>query len=256
MSTKSERRKRQVKFLGEITLWACFIGVLAVITVNIEKFRMNSPYFTVQNIELKIDSQKLEDVAEAFVYLDLKKGTSIFKISPGELVRSIKVRHPEVREVKVEKRLPDTLCVDVKNRIAIAQVHLTQFYPVDCEGFLLPYPSNFRLPELPCIEGIDSSELRIGEKNKNWKLTLGLKIVNLIRNHFSLIYKNIDIDVSDSRNIILYLPQGPKVRLADYKLNEKVAKLKLVLQDIKKKNINPEFIDLRFDKAILIPRRR
>jgi cell division protein FtsQ len=256
MFARVEKQKKQVKLLGEILLWIGIAVIVAIIAENVEKFRNTSPYFTVRNVILTIDSQKIDNLDEAFVYLNLKKGTSIFGISPQKLVKDIISRHPEVREAKVKKRLPDTLQVEVKNRIAVAQVRLTKFYPLDDEGFLLPYPVNFRLPDLPCLKGINSSEVIIGDENNNHKLKLGLKIVHLMRRYFPDIYKNIDIDVSDERNIILYLPQGPKVKLAEYKLEEKISKLKLVLRDINQKNITPEFIDLRFDKAILIPRQR
>jgi len=256
MSARAETAKKQIKKLGEVIIWVIFAGTIIAVVSNIQKFKVRSPYFTVQNIELKIDSRRVENPSEAFVYLNIKKGTSIFDINPGKLVQEIMIRHPEVREAKVEKKLPRTLLVEVNNRIAVVQVRLTQFYPVDNEGFLLPYPSNFRLNNLPCLQGIDSSELKIGEQNQNPKLLLGLKVVALIRENFPQIYKNIDIDVADNRNIIVFLPSGIKVKLAEYNLKDKVSKLKIVLQDVKSKNLQPEFIDLRFDKAILIPKQR
>ncbi len=256
MSVRAEKAKKQIKNLGEIIVWMIFIGAIIVVVSNIQKFKIRSPYFTVQNIELKIDSRRVENPGEAFIYLNIKKGTSIFEINPGKLVQEIMVRHPEVREAKVEKKLPHTLVVEVNNRIAVAQVRLTQFYPVDNEGFLLPYSSNFRLNNLPCLQGIDSSELKVGEQNQNPKLLLGLKVVALIRKNFPQVYRSIDIDVADKRNIILFLPSGIKVKLAEYRLQDKVSKLKIILQDVNRKNLHPEFIDLRFDKAILIPKQQ
>ncbi len=256
MSVRAETTRKQIKNLGEVIIWAIFIGTIIIVVGNIQKFKVCSPYFTVQNIELKIDSRRVENPKDAFIYLNIKRGTSIFDINPRKLVQEIMIRHPEVRQAKVEKKLPHTLLVEVNNRIAVAQVRLAQFYPVDNEGFLLPYSSNFRLNNLPCLQGIDPSELKIGEQNQNPKLLLGLKVVALIRKDFPQIYKSVDIDVSDNRNIILFLPSGIKVKLAEYRLKDKVSKLRIVLQDVKRKNLHPEFIDLRFDKAILVPKQR
>jgi cell division septal protein FtsQ len=151
--------------------------------------------------------------------------------------------------------LPSALEVKVKNRIPLAQIYLGQYYPLDQEGFVLPFPSNFRQNELPSIRGLQPERIEIGKKNVNPQLSLGLKIVKLLKEQFEQDYINrIEIDLSDLKNIILTLPEGIDVKLGRGNFKEKLLRLNLVLKDIKRRKINPAVIDLRFQKAILVPR--
>jgi len=243
----------RIKLIANVSFWLFLIVFLTVSIRYIKIYAYDSPRFILNDVTVKIDGSKTLTGDEAFSYLNLKKGESIFKINPARLSRRILIKHPEIFKIHVYKKMPASLKVDVKNRIPVAQIHLGQFYPLDGGGFILPFPSNFRIKNLACIEGLNLTEVRIGEENSTLKIFSGLKILNLLAEIIKDDYNKVDVDISDPQNTILLLPEGIKVKLGREGFEEKLVRLKLVLADIKDKDLKPAAIDLRFEKAILIP---
>ncbi|MDP8234671.1 MAG: cell division protein FtsQ/DivIB [Candidatus Saelkia tenebricola] len=232
-----------------------FIVVFLTVFIRyIKNYAFDSPRFVLSDIEIQFDDGKTMISDKAFDYLGLEKGESIFKINPISLRARVLKKHPEILEIDIYKKMPISLKLNVKNRKSVAQIHLGQFYPLDASGFVLPFPSNFRIENLACIEGLSLTEVRIGEDNSTIKIFLGLKILNFLKDAIKDLYSKTNVDVSDSQNTILLLPEGIKVKLGEGGLEEKLARLKLVLEDIKDKKLNPLAIDLRFENAVLIPR--
>ncbi len=244
----------KIKLIANISFWLFLIVFLTVFVKYIKIYTCDSPRFILNDIKIRIDGGKTITGDEAFSYLNLKKGESIFKINPARLSRKISTEHPEILKIHIYKKMPVSLDVDIKNRIPAAQIHLGRFYPLDGDGFILPFPSNFRIKSLACIEGLNLTEVRIGKENSTLKIFSGLKILNLLADIIKDDYNRVDVDVSDPQNTMLLLPEGIKVKLGKEGFKEKLVRLKLVLADIKNKSLNPAVIDLRFEKAILVPR--
>ena len=249
------RLVKNPRFLKEIAFWGTLFLFLTIIFRLIIIYRINSGEFSLREAKIYFDNGEALTDAEGFKYLGIKKGISIFRIDPARLSKKLLQEHPEALRVEVYKKPPSSLEVRVANRVPVAQIHLGQFYPLDSKGFILPFPSNFRIEKLPNIQGIRAEEVNIGGENKDPRIALALKILLLLRDKFGEEYCNrIDVDISDVRNIELILPQKIRVKLGGNNFKEKIARLFLVLKDVKAKNLSPTFIDLRFPKVILKPR--
>lgn len=227
------------------------IFIIKAFNYRIKQFISYDNFFKIKELYLEVDGKVIE--AEKIAdYLDFAQTKNIFEIEPRSLYKQILSRHPEVLTVKVIKRPPSRLAIIVKNRKPFLQVKLGQYYPLDQSGFVLPFPSNFRLQKLPLVIGLSPQDLTVGKQCNSPKLIKAIRIIRLLKNKFRLNYIKFDLDVSDEANILLYI-DGIEIRMGREHFDEKLKKLVQILNDIERKGLQPKFIDLRFDKAVIGP---
>jgi cell division septal protein FtsQ len=251
-------KKMKISLKGNWLGWLMFLAILITFLYwlkgTLGDYICSSPNFRVKNVKVTLDNMKVLEGESAYKYLGLKEGRLIFRLDPLKLAKKVLNKHPEALKVQVYKRLPSGIEVVVKNRVPIAQIHIGQFFPMDQKGFILPFPSNFRIQGLPNIEGIDPQDVQVGKENRNEAISLAMEIINILKAQLGKGLGNFDIDVSDTENVILTLENGIKVKLGSKPFKDKLSRLKLVLKDIEEKGLKPAYIDMRFKKVILVPR--
>ncbi len=251
MSKKIAVKKMHIA--GNIAGWVVFCLFLLFVLKQVRDSQVDSHRFILKEVKINFDDGKIIEGSDAFKYLGLKENYSIFKINPKILHEKVLKLHPEILEMSIYKKIPSLLDIGIKNRETIAQISLDRYYPLDVKGFILPFPSNFRIKGFANIIGVNPVEVKVGGENSNPKIILALNILDLVKKILSYDYTRMDIDVSDPNNVIFFIPNGPSVRLGGNGFQEKFARLKLVLEDMKTKSLNPGTIDLRFENAVLIP---
>ncbi|MBX3487308.1 MAG: cell division protein FtsQ/DivIB [Candidatus Paracaedibacteraceae bacterium] len=97
-----------------------------------------------------IESQRLLE------QIQLKKGDSILKFSPDEIRDSIK-QISWVKDVSVQRRLPDSIYISIEERVPIALwQHRQKHYLVDADGVIISDKNIQNYTHLPVVVGSDA----------------------------------------------------------------------------------------------------
>ncbi len=149
-------RKRSWK---KIIWWssACVLVVGGLLVFGY--WLLTSPMFTVKRVESgSFRFTAKEDVDQALTEC---LGANIWTLSTSEITEHLSVL-PWVRDLRVDRRLPDTIGVDFREwRPLLAVAAQTAAGSVSDEyvllenGRVLPFPSHLTMPGLPILVGID-----------------------------------------------------------------------------------------------------
>lgn len=177
-------------------------------------------------------------------------GNNLFYIDEKNIKSRLEVL-PMVQEVRVEKRLPNTLYIYIKERepasLVVAQ---EKFILVDIKGFYIQDVESIReFPNLPLITGLTLEEnLPYGQKIDNKALIAALEISEQIWDKSSIYFNEINVS-SGENDILLYTNEGIMVKIGNSKnIHEKLAVFeKLYLKQREEGNLSQlEYIDISF----------
>jgi hypothetical protein len=175
MKSSSARRRRR----RHLVVWGFRIVFLAVLAAGtfygaraaFDRFFFSNPDYTLQRIDLEMDGVMTR--GEALAATGLREGINIFAVNLHDIEAALRDL-PAVREVRIDRLLPDRIAVTVRARRPVAWVSPSMdiedpsaspnAFLVDSEAVLMR-PRRV-LPEhlaLPAIFGVDPEQLREGE---------------------------------------------------------------------------------------------
>ena len=191
-------------------------------------------------------------------------GTNLWALDIRTLAEELQQQQPWLKEVRVVRQLPNAIRIDAIPRMAVAQVRLDRWYPVDRDGFILPQASAEPSPRLIRLEGFERSgtALRIGKDNADERLQLALRILaKLRRAPPSISRRLVAVNVADPRQIrfLIVLPastEGPaEVRCgSEEELEAHLQRLSAALKAVTKEPFAVRYIDVRFHEPVVGPR--
>ncbi len=234
-----------------------FIGVLCFMLLGVFKLTYmglsNFSYFSLADVYVK-DHFVLTG-QDALDFSGLKKGCSLFSINLKGVSENIKRNHPEYEEVIVRRVLPSRIDVIIKERKAVFQIKLSKFYPIDKNGFIIPYARDTAYPVLPIIIGIEPREAELNRFSGSPRIKKALELISMINERGFSWRKNVSkINLTSLEDVSLYLNNGLEIKFGSGPYLEKMTRLEQVLMEIKNRSLEPAFVDLRFKDVIIAPR--
>ncbi len=234
---------------GTLVLLAVFLslvalfGVYQVLTFTGSLFLSRNPFFELKNIEIRSDGRLSSSrLAE---YAKLKVGGNIFAIDFDELRSNLKAV-PLVESVRIRRKLPDTLVVDVVERVAAAQIQWKWRavpFLVDRNGIVLPTTRSGQA--LPLIKGIKLDQLRPGEQIADAGVRYALDILSACDDlglSSQLSFKQFDLRYPDYINATL--TDGISARFPRHSASNKVVRLAATLQVARERGLRVKTVDL------------
>ncbi|VGO23407.1 cell division protein FtsQ/DivIB [Pontiella sulfatireligans] len=216
--------------------------------INHKLFSKN-PRFEIQHLEISCDGKLTEDRIRE--YTGLREGTNLFAVSFGDIEKELS-KVPVIESVYLERKLPNTLIVGVKERVAIARIEglKSRRFPfvVDRYGYVLPPRQS--AAALPLIKGLDS-ELRLGLPAEHKDVETALKVIALCDSTGYLrAYVRLEsLDVKYSDFIDMRLQGGIRVRMPRFSLKPKLQNLATVIKIATGQGQRVKEVDLTLDSA-------
>lgn len=242
------------KFLVVSLPYILSLTTLGILFGGVVAYAVNSSTFQLQ--EVKILNIGTLTPEQSFQFSELRRGENLIQLDLVQVQQVIKRNHPEFKEVKVRRVLPNRIEILLKRRTPVAQVHFSRYVQVDKDLVVLPgsSPSPFR--NLTVIDGAPQPRggVRVGSilsdemTRKALSLMDEIKRQNLFRKHALT-----KIDISDSRNITLFSDHAIEIRMGS---SHFVERLKILEQTLKSVSLDPakiKYIDLRFDDVVVGP---
>ena len=159
---KGERRARRVLaraggIAGLVVLaWVVYrvSAPLAIAAGSLRDFVLESPYFSVREIQVRGADKVSGD--EVIAMAGLRRGMSTWNIDLAAIEKKIG-RHPWVRRVFVRREFPRRVIIDVEERTPKAIVALRKLYYVDADGVVFKEVGPGENVNLPLLTGLRRS---------------------------------------------------------------------------------------------------
>ena len=164
-----KRKKRKIKF------WTKFIVLILLCLAAV--FLLKAPLFQVN--KYVIDGNRYYTDDEIKVMGNCKTGGNIFIGTSCKDIKKRLSRDAYMEEVKVKRILPDTIKIELNERVqAAAVVYGSKFVIIDQDGTVLRKTGVE--PELTVIKGLTISKLSVGEKLETEEKVLLRQALELI----------------------------------------------------------------------------
>jgi cell division protein FtsQ len=232
-------------FLFISLVWGVFAGFK---WINAKLYAEN-PRFEMQYLDISCDGKLTEDYIREVS--GLREGTNLFAVSFSDIEEEL-LGVSRIESVYLERKLPNTLIMKVKERVAVARVTGVQAakYPflMDRYGYVLPHTRSGAA--LPLIKGIDR-ELQLGAPVEHPDVETALRIIALcdntgyLRTYIQL--ESLDLKYTDF--IDMRLKGGIRVRMPRYSLKPKLQNLATVIKIANGQGQRVKEVDLTLDSA-------
>jgi cell division protein FtsQ len=228
------KKRRRVKAIAVITL--SFIITVVMIYVLITN------YIFVRNIVFAGNYHIKDD--ELLPLINIKKGDRLLGVSKEEIYRRLKMS-PWVEDAVIRKDLSGQIFINIIEAVPLAILSLSdKKYLIDKKGKILEPIKNGSELFLSVIKDIDPAIS--GEAYRE-----AIRLANLL--HGRDIFPQGSIEILGNRIEDLSLKVDKlliKIGNGDY--DKKLERLKVVKKEIESRNIQVEYIDLRFSDRVIV----
>ena len=130
-------------------------GPMTIAAVSLRDFVLESPYFSVGEIQVRGADKVRGD--EVVAMAGLRRGMSIWSIDLANIEKKIG-RHPWVRRVFVRREFPRRVIIDVEERTPKAIVALRELYYVDADGVVFKEVGPGENVKFPLLTGLRAEQ--------------------------------------------------------------------------------------------------
>ena len=228
------------------------LTALGVLFGGVVAYAVNSSTFQLEQVKiLNIGTLTPE---QSFQFSELRRGENLIQLDLVNVQQVIKRNHPEFKEVKVRRVLPNAVEILLKRRTPVAQVAFSRFVQVDKDLVVLPGSSTTPFRNLTIIEGspLPRAGLFVGVMVADDGTQNALRLMEIVKRS-KILRKHAltKVDIADPRNISLIVDGTIEIRIGN---SHYLERLKILDQTLKSQELDPakvKYIDLRFDDVVV-----
>ncbi|HTL70739.1 MAG TPA: cell division protein FtsQ/DivIB [Candidatus Eisenbacteria bacterium] len=231
------------------------LTLLGVLCGGVFAYAVNSPTFQLQEVSILNIGTLTQQ--QSFAFCELQPGENLINLDLVNVQQVIKRRHPEFKEVRVRRVLPNRIEVVLKRRTPVAQVHFSSRYvQIDKDLVLLPGSAVAPFRNLTVIEGspLPRPGLFVGATlaDPGTHRAVTLLLSDALRSS-SLFKKHVltQIDIHDPKNVSLFVDGDVEIRLGNAHFKERLEILEQTLQTMNLDRTKVQYVDLRFDDVFI-----
>ena len=232
------------------------IGVFGILAIGwfggrpvLDKIKSH-PLFTVRDVVVEgadyLDSESI--ISTASVPL----GSNIFDIDYRTISERLKSSFA-AENFTVYRRLPDTVAIQVHERIPVALLNANEIVGVDTEGVTLPHVDASFVETLPIVAGIDNIAA-LKDSAVHAKLVKGIELLDRISEDAPSVYKRIsEVNVADMNEMgITLIDNGLEVIIGDKDWESNILRLESVVAKISERVESVKAVDIRFGGKVFV----
>lgn len=233
------KNKHRINKRGKITIYSFILLLIVSIYICISSSIFELKEINVNGNE-KLSKKDIVDISS------LKLGNNLFKYNIDDIEKSI-LKNPYVKDVKVKRKIPDKLVIDIEENTEDAIVKLGgKYLYIQQDGLILSEKTEVTNKNIPIISGVELKEKSpktnieiVGDTKQNLLISLlnCLKSNNMLREIEAINVKKNDIKMKTNDNVEIELK-------LDDNLDYNIKKLRQILVDLKSNNIRNGTIDL------------
>lgn len=209
----------------------------------------SSIYFYVHNYvfvkEIVFIGSRQLDRGELMSLLMVRNGDRLFSISGGELYQRLR-KSPWIKDAVIRKELSGRLLINLTEAVPFAILTMENVpYLIDKDGVMLEQIKEGTAFFLPIIRDINPY------KNRDAYME-AVRLINALNNRNIYLYSgNIEVTGQRPENLTLKVDNiYIKIGGGDY--DKKLERLEIVMNEIEKRNMAIEYIDMRFSNRVIV----
>jgi cell division protein FtsQ len=234
------KRRGKINFfwnIGVIIVLFSIITIVLFVCINQLK-----SLFPIRNIIFYGNKNLTED--ELKLLTGIRKNESLITVSEKKVCEKL-LKSPWIRSVSVRKELPDTLAIVVEEVTPFALLEMNnRLFIINEKGDLLEELKDDPIPFLPVI--------RANPYNRDENFSEALNLAKSMNDlGFSSERNQIEIIVSRPQELTAVI-DGTIVKVGSGDYKKKLERLLELENEIKRRNIPVDFIDLRFENRVVV----
>ena len=236
------KKLKMLKTIGSVCLFFVFLYLLGC-----------TPFFQIDRFEVTGNTALTDD--KVIALSGIEAGDNFFYADLFGAKRSLR-QNPFVEDVKVYRKLPDRLIIDVKERRSVGYIVTSDGYvQVGEDGRFLAIQQSLSNYGLPVISGVELSDLpAIGGFIQNEKLKQALEVLQHCDQ--SLLNNIAELNVGQEYYILAYTNQKIEVRLGGLdNIEQRLQDLNQILTTVVGTQIAVDqilYIDMRYEGQPII----
>ncbi len=183
----AKRGGRWHRVLLRLVFWG---GAMLAVTVGLwfgwgalqRAFFTHNPHFTLRRVQVEVNGQlRPAEIAARLARLGVRAGAkNVFMLDLSALRRDLR-NYVMVADARLRLRLPDTLVVEVDERVPVAQYQGRSLCLLDLDGWVMPARIDPKLQTLPLILGVrNGQQQRIGAQCHDEMVLSALQFLHFI----------------------------------------------------------------------------
>ncbi|OGP14151.1 MAG: hypothetical protein A2052_05875 [Deltaproteobacteria bacterium GWA2_54_12] len=184
-----------------------------------------SPYLNITDITVA-GAQRVAS-EEVLAASGIVQGQNIFSFSKDEVTSRLKA-NPWLESVEINRELPGTIEITVKERDAIALVKLDSLYVMDSNGVIFKKFTAEEGLDLPVVTGLSKESLAAGTENIETRL---MELISVLTNRSGFNITNVsEIKIDADHGLSLFtLDEGVRLDVGMGSFEEKLASFEKIL---------------------------
>lgn len=240
----SANRKLKFGFLGLL-----FLAVGLVVSANLWKSNLRVRRVT-------IEGNRIVETAEITQLIKVPKNAQLQDVDLMTVRRDI-LSHHFIKDVVVERDLPATLKVTVKERIPLAIINSSEILYLDEDGVVLPHSISKQLFDLPVLTGMpEGMALTPGTMIKHPDIHEALQILADSKLVSKDLYHLIsEVRLRNGGDIVLYAAEwGVPIIFGRGEIASTLVRLEAFWNSTVRErgSDNLQYVDLRFDDQVVV----
>jgi cell division protein FtsQ len=205
--------------------------------------------------QIKIDGNRIVNTNEIIQLTQLQIGALLYKADLTAIQRNV-MSHHYIKDAVVERNLPNSINIQIIERVPVAMVNLSEPLYLDEDGVVLPKTVSHKIFDLPMISGISTSEpFVLGSTITQPDEIEALQLLAVLRTVNRSLYHNIsEIQVRNGGDIVLYSAEGGvPIIFGHGELPGKLIRLEIFWNDIvRTRGVQYlQYLDLRYQDQIV-----
>jgi cell division protein FtsQ len=240
--------KKTRKFKRPLSWYIIWIFIGALLIALITGLILSLPVWRLSDVQ--VEGTKYFPVEKIISVAAIPANENIFQIDTDEIHKKLSAI-VQFREVRVNRRLPGTILIRIKERAPFAVVLIDNIPSlIDEDGYILARKSlatsiySADIEGLPAIRGIKGSMLEKGKRLGETDRAFIKDSLNLLKRFLNT--NSIQVEVGDRSDITIYIEDIIKVRIGSAEdIDRKVKVLSVLLDHSKDKLDKLKYIDVR-----------
>ena len=222
----NNKKKKKSKLMPKIILLCGMVLAIVIVTFV-------TPIFNITNIKVNGNNRLSEN--SIISISGLSNGVNIFKNRKSSIKKKLQ-ENTYIADATIKRKLPGTIEIDITERLVEYQIKvMDSFIYIDKQGYILEKTSTQE--DAIFIEGYETKDEEILKakrltNNDLIKLSSVQRIINTY-NSAEIMEKIEKIDISNSKEYVLYLSNKQIYIGDDSNLTDKMGYIKTILDDVK-----------------------
>lgn len=206
--------------------------------------------------KVTVEGNRIVEANEILQLAQVKPGTPMYDLDLAAIRRNV-VSNFFIKDAVVERDLPSTIRITVRERSPIAMINRADILYIDEEGVVLPHSISKETFDLPILSGLSSAAaLKVGVTIRDADVREALTILSVSKLISKELYHLIsEVCLRNGGDIVLYAAEwGVPIIMGRGDIACKLVRLETFWNDVVRQRGSQalQYVDLRYEDQVVV----